>query len=68
MVLTKNGAGGACAKMSDDDPAGFYRKNAENRKICSRQVKSRKKRVLKVKRANPDLDIFGKKPKNPFSP
>ena len=27
-----------------------------------------KKRVLKAIRPNPDLDIFEKKPKNPFSP
>ena len=38
-----------------------------NIKLCSRQAKCAKKRVLKVKRPNPDLDIFGKIPFYPFS-
>jgi len=47
-------------------PAMFLEVRAQNLKICSRQAKTRKKRVLKVKRANPDLDIFEKIPFYPF--
>ena len=53
---------------ADGRPAGFQDENGRNRKLCSRQAKHAKKRVLKAERPNPDLDIYLKKPKNPFSP
>jgi hypothetical protein len=53
---------------ADGRPAGFQDENGGNRKLCSRQAKHAKKRVLKAERPIPDLDIFEKKQKNPFSP
>ena len=42
--------------------------NRQNRKLCSRQAKRAKKRVLKAEWPNPYLDIYLKKPNYPFSP
>lgn len=62
----QNGAGRCRAKKRDHASYECCQNNIENRKLCSRQAKHAKKRVLKAKRPNPDLDIFGKIPFYPF--
>lgn len=56
----KNGGNMYFQIWSYDHPAVFKNIFCKNHKICSRQAKCAKKRVLKVKWANPDLDIFEK--------
>ena len=53
-------------KKRDHASCECCQNNIENRKLCSRQAKHAKKRVLKAERPNPDLDIFGKIPFYPF--
>jgi len=62
----KIGAGRCRAKKRDHASCECCQNNVENRKLCSRQAKHARKRVLKAKRPNPDLDIFGKIPFYPF--
>jgi hypothetical protein len=56
----QNGAGRCRAKKRDHVSSECCQNNVENLKLCSRQAKNAQKRVLKVKRPNPDLDIFEK--------
>jgi len=63
----KNGILGRLYKQPYYDRAKSRRIFGEIRQICSRQAKCAKKRVLKVKRPTPDLDIFEKIPFYPFS-